>query len=153
MGIPKAGIPKVGSPKAGFRGWEFRKQGFRRQGFRNKDSEGRDSEGRENPILGPSPRQRFQTKNSEVRDSQNGQIPTAGIPKTGRFTAPLIQLPLANQFELEKAVAVSGTCSGVPKENSGKQIAEKMLEKMFPESCNALNSEGKATHPKKHPPK
>ena len=37
--------------------------------------------------------------------------------------------------ELEEAVAVSGVCSGVPEENSGK-----IAGKIYPESQNAANS-------------
>ena len=40
--------------------------------------------------------------------------------------------------KLEKAVAVSGVCSGVPEENSGKVPGK--LQKMFPELQNATNS-------------
>ena len=36
-----------------------------------------------------------------------------------------------NQRKLEKAVAVSGVCSGVPEESSGK-VPGRLLEKLFP---------------------
>ena len=41
--------------------------------------------------------------------------------------------------KLEKAVAVSGVCSGVPEENSGK-VTGKLPEKNVPESQHATNS-------------